>query len=44
MDADYMTKKVRVKCAVCRTVNVAITDESPAGDPRLKRRQDFGRI
>jgi phage FluMu protein Com len=44
MDADYMTKKVRVKCAVCKTVNVAITDESPAGDPRLKRRQDFGRI
>jgi hypothetical protein len=27
-----------VKCGVCRTVNVAITDESPAGDPRLKRR------
>jgi phage FluMu protein Com len=38
MDPDYMTKKVRVKCAVCKTVNVAITDESAAGDPRLKRR------
>jgi hypothetical protein len=23
-----MTKKVRVRCGVCRTVNVAITDES----------------
>ena len=22
-----MTKKVRVKCAVCKTVNVAVTDE-----------------
>jgi phage FluMu protein Com len=44
MDADYMTKKVRVKCAVCKTVNVAITDESPAGDPRRKRKQSFGRI
>jgi phage FluMu protein Com len=38
MDPEYMTKKVRVKCGVCRTVNVAITDESPAGDPRLKWR------
>jgi len=28
MDADYMTRKVRVRCGVCRTVNVAITDES----------------
>jgi phage FluMu protein Com len=42
MDPDYMTKKVRVKCGRCRTVNVAITDESPAGDPRLKRRPGFG--
>jgi phage FluMu protein Com len=32
-----MTKKVRVRCARCRTVNVAISDESPAGDPRLRR-------
>jgi phage FluMu protein Com len=24
-----MTKKVRVRCGRCRTVNVAITDESP---------------
>jgi phage FluMu protein Com len=44
MDADYMTKKVRVKCAVCKTVNVAITDESAAGDPRLKQKKSFGRI
>jgi phage FluMu protein Com len=29
MDALYMTKKVRVRCGRCRTVNVAITDESP---------------
>jgi hypothetical protein len=44
MDPDYMTKKVRVKCAVCRTVNVAITDEGPGGDPRLKQKKSFGRI
>ena len=42
MDPDYMTKKVRVKCGRCKTVNVAITDESPAGDPRRKRR--FGGV
>ena len=30
MDADYMTRKVRVRCGACRTVNVAITDESKA--------------
>jgi phage FluMu protein Com len=23
MDADYMTKKVRIRCARCRTVNVS---------------------
>jgi hypothetical protein len=28
MDPLYMTNKVRVKCAVCKTVNVAIADES----------------
>ena len=44
MDPDDMTKKVRVKCAVCKTVNVAVTDESPAGDPRLKKKKSFGRI
>jgi phage FluMu protein Com len=44
MDPDYMTKKVRVKCAVCRTVNVAITDESASGDPRLRRRPGFGGV
>ena len=32
MDAAYMTKKVRVRCGRCRTVNVAVTDESI--DPR----------
>jgi DNA-directed RNA polymerase subunit RPC12/RpoP len=42
MDPDYMTMKVRIRCAACRTVNVAITDESPAGDPRLKRRGPGG--
>ena len=30
MDAAYMTKKVRVRCGRCRTVNVAVTDESDA--------------
>jgi ribosomal protein S27AE len=45
MDPDHMTKKVRVKCGRCRTVNVAITDESPAGDPRLRnRRPGFGGV
>jgi phage FluMu protein Com len=33
MDAAYMTKKVRVRCGRCRTVNVAVTEEQP--DPRL---------
>jgi phage FluMu protein Com len=36
MDPAYMTKKVRVKCAVCKTINVAITDESV--DPRTTNR------
>lgn len=27
MNAVQMTKKVRVKCARCRTVNVAVTEE-----------------
>jgi phage FluMu protein Com len=36
MDPVYMTKKVRVKCAVCKTINVAITDESV--DPRTTNR------
>ena len=26
MDPDYMTKKVRVKCGRCKTVNVAVFD------------------
>lgn len=28
MSADYMTKKVRIKCGRCRTVNVAVTEDS----------------
>jgi phage FluMu protein Com len=28
MDPEYMTRKVRVKCARCRTVNVAVTEDS----------------
>jgi hypothetical protein len=28
MDGTYMTKKVRVRCGRCSTVNVAVTDES----------------
>jgi phage FluMu protein Com len=27
MDAAHMTKKVRVRCAVCSTVNVAVTED-----------------
>jgi phage FluMu protein Com len=30
MDAQYMTKKVRVKCGRCRTVNVAVTEQPDA--------------
>ena len=29
MPASHMTKKVRVRCAVCATVNVAVTEERP---------------
>ena len=37
MHAAYMTKKVRVRCGRCRTVNVAVTDDS--GEPaRLRSR------
>jgi phage FluMu protein Com len=37
MDAAYMTKKVRVRCGRCRTVNVAVTDET--GEPaRIRQR------
>jgi len=28
MDSAHMTKKVRVRCAVCSTVNVAVTEDS----------------
>jgi phage FluMu protein Com len=35
MDPLYMTNKVRVKCAACKTVNVAVPDESI--DPRSAR-------
>jgi len=27
MDPGYMTKKVRIRCGRCRTVNVAVTEE-----------------
>lgn len=30
MDAEYMTKKVRVRCGRCRTVNVAVTEQPDA--------------
>ena len=33
MDPAYMTKKVRVRCGRCSTVNVAVEDES-ASAPR----------
>jgi phage FluMu protein Com len=36
MDPLYMTKKVRVKCAVCKTINVAIED--PSIDTRAANR------
>jgi phage FluMu protein Com len=35
MDPAYMTKKVRVRCGRCSTVNVAVSDESV--DPRRRR-------
>ena len=41
MNAEQMTKKVRVKCGRCGTVNVAITDESadpPGGGGRRHQR------
>jgi len=41
MDPEHMTRRVRVRCARCRTVNVAITDESPAGDPRRNREDNW---
>lgn len=36
MQPVQMTKKVRVRCGRCRTVNVAVTEggEAPAGRPR----------
>jgi phage FluMu protein Com len=34
MDPAYMTKKVRVRCGRCRTVNVAVTGET---DTRVGR-------
>jgi hypothetical protein len=41
MDPEHMTRRVRVRCARCRTVNVAVTDESPAGDPRRSREENW---
>jgi phage FluMu protein Com len=29
MDPEYMTFKVRVRCARCRTINVAVNDDRP---------------
>ncbi len=38
MDPAYMTKKVRVRCGRCSTVNVAVSDESDgARGPRCGR-------
>jgi hypothetical protein len=34
MDPAYMTYKVRVRCAVCSTINVAITEDE--GPPRRR--------
>ncbi len=34
MEATYMTRRVRVKCARCKTINVAVVDQ---GDPRKQR-------
>lgn len=39
MDPMYMTKKVRVKCGRCRTVNVAIEDPRIAEAMKHKRRR-----
>jgi phage FluMu protein Com len=36
MDAEYMTRRVRVKCARCRTVNMAA--EIPVAPARRPRR------
>jgi hypothetical protein len=30
MDGTYMTKKVRVRCGRCRTINVAVTEQPDA--------------
>jgi phage FluMu protein Com len=35
MDAAYMSKRVRIRCGRCRTVNVVAVDESV--DPRRGR-------
>jgi phage FluMu protein Com len=34
MAVDHMTRRVRVKCGRCKTVNVAVNDP---GDPRLRK-------
>jgi hypothetical protein len=36
MDPQYMTRRVRVRCGRCRTVNIAA--EVPAQDARRPRR------
>ena len=35
MDDEHMTFKVRVKCGVCKTINVSATD---VHDPKLRKR------
>jgi hypothetical protein len=35
MDAEYMTYRVRVKCGVCKTVNVSAQD---VHDPSKRKR------
>ena len=39
MDPDYMDFKVRVRCARCRTVNVADTDEAADRERWRQKRQ-----
>jgi phage FluMu protein Com len=39
MDPMYMTKKVRVKCGRCKTVNVAIETPEVEAAMRGKRRR-----
>jgi phage FluMu protein Com len=40
MDPQYMSKRVRIRCGRCRTVNVVAVDESV--DPRIGRSRPPG--